>query len=297
MSAIEWCLTELNRSVVVAQASLLDAARSAPMYGIVMCVRHLIGGIDLKQCAFAVWRPFVERILRMSTELLRLVGPIVNSESPEGHFPRDCDDDVNAAGTTPQMVLLCAWRTVKEVSLLLGDLALTAPILRCSSSSTDGLIRVPELLGIGQLFQDMLADVKHRGAFEQAYVGFAKLCVRLWRSADEELHRCPMEWLMRMMSMIMVDETNVADNCYGGGEQQQQRICATRRSAGVPFMIQAIITSELQVCSSVGLQYCMQHLFAVVTKTAPNQVEARTHALNILRALFRLVFLFFDKKY
>lgn len=292
LPAIEWCLCELEKSISVARESLLEAARSGPMYGIVLCIRHLIGTIDLKQCNRLVWRPLVARVLRICKELLQLVAPIVNSSSPEGHFPAaemgdDEDNIISNAETTPQMVLLCAWRTVKEVSLLLGDLALTAPLLR--NSDHDGLISVAELLDVGQLFQDMLAEIKHRGAFEQAYVGFSKLCVRLWRSADEKLHRCPMEWLQRMITMIMTSDGG--DDV--GNSDQQQRICATRRSAGVPFMIQAIITSELQVCSSVGLQYCMQHLFAVVTTstTSPERVEARTHALNILRALFRFVVL------
>lgn len=126
----------------------------------------------------------------------------------------------------------------------------------------------------------MLTEIKHRGAFEQAYVGFSKLCVRLWRSSEAALHNCPMKWLVSLIEMISGQDA-VCD------EQpiKYERICATRRSAGVPFMIQALITSELQVCSSTGLQYCMQQLFALC-RSDENE-ESRTHALNILRALFR----------
>lgn len=39
------------------------------------------------------------------------------------------EDDTNEElGVTAQMVLLCAWRTVKEMSLLLGMLAELAPV-------------------------------------------------------------------------------------------------------------------------------------------------------------------------
>lgn len=127
----------------------------------------------------------------------------------------------------------------------------------------------------------MLTEIKHRGAFEQAYVGFSKLCVRLWRSSEAVLHNCPMKWLVGLIEMISGTDSLSVD------EQplKYERICATRRSAGVPFMIQALITSELQVCSSSGLQYCMQQLFALC-RSEENE-DSRTHALNILRALFR----------
>lgn len=137
--------------------------------------------------------------------------------------------------------------------------------------------------------QVMLAEIKHRGAFEQAYVGFSKLCVRLWRSSEPALHNCPMKWLVALIELISGNEIT------GAGAPQSdatpikfERICATRRSAGVPFMIQALITSELQVCSSTGLHYCMRQLFALC-RPEQNE-ESRTHAFNILRALFRYTF-------
>lgn len=133
---------------------------------------------------------------------------------------------------------------------------------------------------LGFFQQIMLTEIKHRGAFEQAYVGFSKLCVRLWRSSEAVLHNCPMKWLIALIDLISGVEATHVEQAL-----RYERICATRRSAGVPFMIQALITSELQVCSSTGLQYCMRKLFAMCR--ADENEESRTHALNILRALFR----------
>lgn len=306
LDAVLWCEELLRIGLEMAKESLLKAARCNPLYGLVFCIKHLLAKVDMKRCEFKEWRPFCQRFLVLSKELLKVVGPIVNSSSPEGHLPNDfselnyflpeeCSDDGAAATnpnkilsptnnmdndqslkTTPQMVLLCAWRTVKEVSLLLGDITLEAPIIHADS---DGLITIEEILGIGNLFQEMLAETKHRGAFEQAYVGFSKLCVRLWRSNEPALHSCPMQWLHGLIDLISGHEESSSDTL------KYDKICATRRSAGVPFMIQALITSELQVCSSTGLHYCMRHLIDLC-KTSQNP-EPRTHALNILRALFR----------
>lgn len=78
---------------------------------------------------------------------------------------------------TAQMVLLCSWRSVKEVSLLLGKLSDCCPIL----PDCDGLLNEEQILAIGVHLTTLLEETKHRGAFEQAYVGFSLLASRLWR--------------------------------------------------------------------------------------------------------------------
>jgi len=56
------------------------------------------------------------------------------------HLKQDLAPDRSSLpvlSVTAQMVLLCAWRTVKEVSLLLGELSEQAPI--SSTEDTDNL--------------------------------------------------------------------------------------------------------------------------------------------------------------
>lgn len=306
--AITWCEQILIEGLKSAQLSLLLAARTNPLYGLVFCIRHLIDKVDLRKTFDRFWREFVQRFIKLCKELTKVVGPIVNSSSPEGHLPNDFSsvktflpnelDATNLDGepnkvfssrlrlnkddeylaTTPQMLLLCAWRTVKEVSLLLGDLTLNSPI---ADDSNHGLITVDEILDIGNHFHVLLSETKHRGAFEQAFVGFSRLCVRLWQAHEFKLHQLPMYWLKDLLSIIS-----------GSGNEESlitnlkfDKICATRRSAGVPFMIQAVLTSELQVCTNNGLKYSMRSLIEICK--SGSVAEARTHALNILRALFR----------
>lgn len=165
---------------------------------------------------------------------------------------------------TPQMVLICAWRTVKEVSLILGDLVLYSPL--------SVLITKQQVIEIGEHFKQLLSETKHRGAFEQAYVGFSKLCTRLWR--EPELHQLPMIWLTELMEDISSDDsTNI-------------KMCATRRSAGVPFLVQALIISELQIGTTKALHFCMSTLITICYDPLKS-TDSRVHALNILRALFR----------
>lgn len=67
----------------------------------------------------------------MCFEIAEIVGPIVNSSSPEGIFPkelRSSEPDAEERAVTPQMLLVCCWRTMKEVSLFFGDLMRLLPI-------------------------------------------------------------------------------------------------------------------------------------------------------------------------
>lgn len=74
----------------------------------------------------------------------------------------------------------------------------------------------------------MLCETKHRGAFEQAHVGFGQLCSRLWHLGDEEkfLKQLPKFWLQQILLAV------------AGLSSENSKLCATRRSAGVPFMVQ-----------------------------------------------------------
>ena len=59
-------------------------------------------------------------------------------------------DEVMTLQVTPQMVLVCCWRSMKEVSLLLGQLALDVPVCEVDDEATGGNVS-PGLLTAGQV--------------------------------------------------------------------------------------------------------------------------------------------------
>ncbi|XP_067011359.2 tRNA (32-2'-O)-methyltransferase regulator THADA [Anabrus simplex] len=280
---------KLERELAVAKSNLLMAAGTAPMYGSLFCIRQLLQDVDLSSLSGnANWRRLVSELISLCFELNNTVAAVVNSSSPEGHLPMDmqpgveqlehiqveqkttCEEPPSVMNVTAQMLLLCSWRTVKEVSLFLGEISERAPVL--TKPDEEGLVTEEQLLLIGDHFTTLLAETKHRGAFEQAYIGFCSLCTRLWRHPDGVLHQLPAQWLQQLMDAITA----------GTGT----KLCATRRSAGVPFMVQALVTTELQVGGS--LQCFQQSMFTLLKLASTGDtVEVRTHALNILRALYR----------
>lgn len=63
-----------------------------------------------------------------------------------------------------QMLLLCAWRSSKEISLLIGDFCTYESN---SSSHVKISFTNEELIKMSEFFSNVLEKIKHRGAFEQ----------------------------------------------------------------------------------------------------------------------------------
>ncbi|XP_017055501.1 thyroid adenoma-associated protein homolog isoform X2 [Drosophila ficusphila] len=293
-NALQWCLEHLREGLHLAESDLAEAAKLNPLYGLLFASRHLLQQLKLKELAKeTVWREYFEELVAICLAVSRVVMPVVSSASPEGHLPatRDQETDqplknvlsrrlpseaLQQLRTTPQMVLLCAWRSIKEVCLILGELVDRAPLE--DELQAEFLLSSQQVEVIGEQFLYLLAETKHRGAFEQAYVGFTMLCRRFWHSDAVHLNQLPNQWVGEAMAMVS-----------GEAISKGVRLCSTRRSAGMPFMLQALICTELKLGTHATLHRCMERLLGVCERRTPGAagITARSHALNILRALFR----------
>ncbi|CAK9832227.1 Thyroid adenoma-associated protein homolog [Anthophora retusa] len=306
-------LEKLKESSAVAKQNIVKTVTKHSLYGYLFCIRSLLEECNLKSLGKEyLWQNTIAELISVCFEFSHAVSSIVNNSSPEGHLPMDLNiQTINEMCTTvpekqivtPQMVLLCSWRTIKEVSLLFGLLASKAPI--CEDNSSIGLLNEEQIIRIGEHLVSLLTETKHRGAFEQAHVGFSQLCSRLWRLNKTCLNQLPKLWLHQILAAIT-------------GIKENSKLCATRRSAGVPFMIQAVLSTEprqhkdtkttifdsvmkilleltqledknlgekvkeLMYSNSVFMEY--ENSFVPVNAEV---IEVKTHALNVLRGIFR----------
>uniref|UniRef100_A0A8C3AY65 tRNA (32-2'-O)-methyltransferase regulator THADA n=1 Tax=Cyclopterus lumpus TaxID=8103 RepID=A0A8C3AY65_CYCLU len=326
LAVVQFLLHRLQSEVARSKSSLLQAAASYPLYGRVHCITAVLQHLHTESLSQTEqWRCVVSELVAVCYSMSDVVSPVVQSSSPEGLIPMDtgseasaglqrilqeiqprdtndfftsareldthCVDDRTQTTHTPsantgesegyrvtaQMVLVCCWRSMKEVAMLLGQLCQSMP-LRCAADTHSGLITEEQVEGVGLYFRQQLLQSRHRGAFELAYVGFVRLTDMLCRSGSPALQQLPARWLSEVLEEVKSSDPS-------------SKLCATRRSAGIPFYIQALLSSEPKSSSCCLLKMTMRELIALAVPSANRTTDSSTvpqvHALNILRALYR----------
>ncbi|XP_042288889.1 thyroid adenoma-associated protein isoform X2 [Thunnus maccoyii] len=330
LAVIQFLLRCLQSEVSRAESSLLQAAASYPLYGRAHCITAVLQHLDTESLSHTEqWRCLVSELIAMCYRMSDVVSPVVQSSSPEGLIPMDTDSDTSAGlqkilqeiqprdtndffnnareldthdgdddaqtqtthtpsldtggegyRVTAQMVLVCCWRSMKEVAMLLGQLCQSLPLHYTNDNARThpGLIREEQVEGVGLYFRQQLLQSRHRGAFELAYVGFVRLTDMLCRSGSQALQQLPAHWLSEVLEEVKSSDPS-------------SKLCATRRSAGIPFYIQALLSSEPKSSSCSLLKMTMRELIALAMPSTDRNTDSSTvpqvHALNILRALYR----------
>ena len=95
-----------------------------------------------------------------------------------------------------------------------------------------GFFSESTIIKIGEELKILLCEIKHRGSFEHVYVSFTQFVNSLWLCTDPNLSKLPRVWL-----------EEIANHLELPSRDQKLKLCSTRRSAGLPFLIQ-VCTNE-----------------------------------------------------
>ncbi|CAD5119897.1 DgyrCDS8477 [Dimorphilus gyrociliatus] len=270
--------TILQNQVQEAEKNLAKSASSKPIYPVLYVIRRLLEDWVYKDEDFEHLQHACLFIIRLCEMIADVVSPIVSHAAPEGHIP----DGIYASGPgldlscsdidrfdteelLPEFLTVCCWRCIKEISLLLGFMS------KCSWC----LLILPTdiIIQIGGFFTKQLLESRHRGAFELAYAGFTLMSEKLWKSSEKTLNSLPESWLRDVLNEIALGA-------------RSEKLCYTRRSAGVPFFVQALLKTEGSKGSKFHLKWFIEELISLSSKISVNP-ETLAHCLNILRALIR----------
>ena len=120
------------------------------------------------------WRALIQDLLSVSLDIATVVSPGVNNSSPEGNIPTDSvigpglamegvvsdsseldllKESATKVTLMPEYLVVCCWRCIKEVSLLLGQLSANTPIIDPSKpdKSQEGVLSIDEVYMMGKL--------------------------------------------------------------------------------------------------------------------------------------------------
>jgi hypothetical protein len=133
----------------------------------------------------------------------------------------DVDDDASLdLAPKAQIITTACWLTVKETSLLTGEII---------ASSTD-VFSFDAIKSTGERLMKVLFAVKHTGALEKTRIGMTAVCSRLMRSDDAAMKALPQRWLEDLLDQL---------NRPGQGIRDR-----VRRSAGLPYAFMSILLAE-----------------------------------------------------
>ncbi|OZJ04117.1 hypothetical protein BZG36_02864 [Bifiguratus adelaidae] len=276
-----------------ARTDMLKAAEHHPMHGILSATAYLFRGIDYRDSLVLdhldEWRTLHRRAIRLVDEAASAVMEILSNPSPEGNVPssfREMEeaidaliDDEGGAGSTDrgpkhQVILSFAWRAVKEASTLLGVICDRAP-LKVADQGADvaAFLEVKDVLAAGAMFKRWLTSIRHRGAFSSVYPNYVALCSRLLSSPAAQYRSLPKTWIKDDIQSICAASLSV-----------------TRRSAGLPFCILAIVSSGPGNRKPL-LNVTMEELVEIASQQMALDADQKTdapqiHAFNILRQIF-----------
>ncbi|XP_074604960.1 thyroid adenoma-associated protein homolog [Brevipalpus obovatus] len=280
-------------SVESGNKSLLHGAAFNPIHSKLATIHGLLEYLDSQSLGGDVlaWQQLVHRLLNIVFSACECVKSIVCNDSPEGHLPMDLqsiDSELMSSilkreslpastsmekrrNITSQMLLIFGWKTIKESSAII---ALFCERFRHDTTNS-AIMCCKDIETILNFFVWHLMNLKHRGAFEQAYNGFSVVIRELLKTDCQ---------CMKVIDELLHDILqSLADENPDPNKVQK---CITRRSAGLPFVIQAILGSNPAGIAS--------HTFnSVITKLIINCKDndakewQKIHSLNVLRALVK----------
>lgn len=276
-----------------ARQNQLDAAYHHPVHGTLIGLRYLFSSIDYASPLVTNHRPLWQAVHADMMDLVESVCGVVmgvlSNPSPEGNIPAtftEMEESIDAVisssggdefeqsgGPNHQVILSYCWRAIKESSSLM-ELVLSKATLGSSTLKTDGILEPNALDRAGSLFRRLLTTIRHPGAFSSVFPAYISLCTRLLNSEDSALAALPRAWLEENLDSILSDSISV-----------------TRRSAGLPLCILAIVNAELSDNRRTLLPMVMRRVMAIAEKPvspdANHQVDLpQIHAMNVLRRLF-----------
>ncbi|KAI9792195.1 MAG: hypothetical protein M1816_002735 [Peltula sp. TS41687] len=208
----------------------------------------------------------LRRVIECCEQIWDCVRKVLCDDSPEGIISEDNEDEFELGAKDR---LSYSWRALMDSSCLLRGIVMTFMDIRDIETSKQV---TEDLLRIGRLSFEQLAELRHRGAFSsvsQTFAACCRVCVMFRNTVSQDMLR---KWYEETLSCIHDKASTI-----------------TRRSAGIPSLITGILSAnaggELFIRGMTDLQSIAR---APIISSAKEQESwlPQVHALNCLKDIF-----------
>ena len=272
----------INQSLDNIESDIVTASVKSPPYGLLEVLNSEEISVNN-----------LSKIEELAHRAASLFMPVVGSAAPEGGLPYNENDEnwtklpmslrkimkelaFNTEDTSlrraSQLVLISSWRSMREVSALFGKVA----GFYCENGNFE---KVNEYF---ELMRKFLLDIRHKGAMEMQYEALLDLCEKVHNSSDDRIRKLPKVWLEGTLEALR------------GNPDWIQKLCSTRRSAGLPLLVNAILQSTVRKYYSTGkgsdgrktslIEYGLEELMKYAKD---NDDVTKMHCMNTLRWIFK----------
>lgn len=287
LDLFEKVLSNLEDEINFSNRNLAIAVREHPIHGYFTALGFILESVDFFKFASndksqIHWSRLIARMVNCVENVWANVKDILCHDSPEGNMPKEFEFNYQPEleekyGPANQVILSYSWRAVKESTAMLKVLLDRVPLKDQKGPGKSGIVIENTILpnsvvvSIGDLLLTQLATVRHRGAFSSIYPTFIACCKRCNRTS--ELKEQPENWLSENINLIKIKAQYI-----------------TRRSGGLPFLITAVLTAEINPNMDLITKTFEKLITIAKSPAIPNSEEKmdlpQVHAFNCIKALF-----------
>ncbi|KAJ3258573.1 hypothetical protein HK103_003533 [Boothiomyces macroporosus] len=257
---VDLLIEKLQNHVDFAQKDLVGASVTHPLNSILASIHNVLQEVKFDNCA--EWEKTLKNLTELCFQVCKICQKVCSDASPEGNLPAEVETDPESK--VAQILLRHCFRSIKQATDCISFIA--GVLLKLRHPSGYEYVK-----RAGELFSELLTTVRHRGAFNSVQENLSIVCKIV--SSKRDFYHLLQQWLDNFINQISSLEVSV-----------------TRRSAGLPAAILAIISAPSNDHKAAFLHYTIEKLIAI----AQNPVDSKkivqidlpqVHAMNVLRIL------------
>ncbi|XP_061173032.1 tRNA (32-2'-O)-methyltransferase regulator THADA-like [Saccostrea echinata] len=286
---LQHMLQEIQGMLAKSQNAPVKASKSSPIHGYVTAVTRC-----LTECLESLQQKSIESLtqhylslVELNTQIIQTMLNIMARGSESEGCPSfaeigqaleslivESEEDYSqseALSGEHQYLLSWCWVNIKESCLSLGHLS--GALISYFEIMA---LEVKVIRSVGDTFMKVLTQCRHRGVIEGCRTAFTVFCSALFESNNKELTCIPQNILFKSLDSLQSKAASTS---------------TTRKSAGLPVVVQCIISCERQNKKNESMKIALDQLFNMAELPIEGVIDDRhdlpqVHALNILKCLY-----------